>query len=89
MGRDAEEGSPAPDAPRATEPANDSTGGPPSGRAEETPSVERTTVRITSDVGEVFGVDERSYELSSDDVVTLPAENAGPLVEQDAAERLD
>ena len=54
-----------------------------------TESVERTTVRITSDVGEVFGVDERSYNLSSDDVVTLPAENAGPLVERDAAERLD
>ncbi|PSQ22129.1 hypothetical protein BRD04_04985 [Halobacteriales archaeon QS_9_67_17] len=52
-------------------------------------SVERTTVRITSDVGEVFGIDERSYNLSSDDVVTLPAENAGPLVERDAAERLD
>ena len=52
-------------------------------------SVERTTVRITRDVGEVFGVDERSYELSSDDVVTLPAENAGPLVDRDAAERLE
>jgi len=52
-------------------------------------SVERTTVRITSDIGEVFGIDERSYNLSSDDVVTLPAENAGPLVERDAAERLD
>ena len=52
-------------------------------------SVERTTVRITSDVGEVFGIDERSYNLSSDDVVMLPAENAGPLVERDAAERLD
>ena len=54
-----------------------------------TESVERTTVRITSDIGEVFGVDERSYDLSSDDVVTLPTENAGPLVERDAAERLD
>jgi DNA replication factor GINS len=51
--------------------------------------VERTTVRITRDVGEVFGVDERAYELSADDVVTLPSENAGPLVERDAAERLD
>lgn len=52
-------------------------------------AVERTTVRITRDVGEVFGVDERSYELSSDDVVTLPAENASPLVDRDAAERLE
>jgi DNA replication factor GINS len=52
-------------------------------------AVDRTTVRITSDVGEILGVDERSYELSSDDVVRLPAANADPLVERDAAERID
>ncbi|MFB6136569.1 MAG: hypothetical protein ABEJ04_07390 [Halobacteriaceae archaeon] len=50
---------------------------------------ERTTVQITRDVGEVFGVDERTYTLESDDVVTLPAENARPLVERDAAEPLE
>ncbi|WP_135806300.1 DNA replication complex subunit Gins51 [Halorussus marinus] len=49
---------------------------------------DRTTVRITRDVGEIFGVDERTYELASEDVVTLPEENAGPLVERGAAERL-
>ncbi|WP_158056184.1 hypothetical protein [Halorussus halophilus] len=49
---------------------------------------DRTTVRITSDVGEIFGVDERTYELADEDVVTLPAENAVPLVEQGAAEEL-
>ena len=36
-----------------------------------------------------FGVDEREYDLASEDVVTLPAENADPLVQRDAAERLD
>ncbi|MFB6165529.1 MAG: hypothetical protein ABEJ31_10260 [Haloarculaceae archaeon] len=51
--------------------------------------VERTTVRITRDVGEILGVDEREYDLSSEDVVTLPAANADPLVERDAAERID
>ncbi len=51
--------------------------------------IERETVRITDDVGEIYGVDDRSYELSSEDVVTLPSVNAGPLVEQGAAERLD
>ena len=50
---------------------------------------ERTTIRITRDVGEIFGVDERTYELASEDVVTLPEENAGPLVERGAAEKLD
>jgi len=55
----------------------------------ESPRVERTTVRITRDVGEVFGVDERSYELSSEDVVSLPAENVEPLVKQNAAEPLE
>jgi DNA replication factor GINS len=50
---------------------------------------ERVKVRVTDDVGEIFGVDERPYELKSEDVVTLPEENAAPLVEKDAAERLD
>lgn len=50
---------------------------------------ERTTVRLTDDVGEIFGVDERTYDLASEDVVTLPAANAEPLVEQGAAEKLE
>ncbi|QLH85042.1 DNA replication complex GINS family protein [Halosimplex pelagicum] len=57
--------------------------------AESDPSVDRATVKITSDVGEIFGVDDRSYDLTAEDVVTLPEANAGPLVERDAAERLD
>ena len=56
---------------------------------EPSETVDRTTVRITRDVGEIFGVDERSYELTSEDVVTLPEANADPLVEKDAAEKLD
>ncbi|GAD52624.1 hypothetical protein MBEHAL_1384 [Halarchaeum acidiphilum MH1-52-1] len=51
--------------------------------------IERATVRITQDVGEVLGVDERAYTLESDDVVTLPRENAEPLLARDAAEELD
>jgi len=51
--------------------------------------VDRRTVRITDDVGAIFGVDEREYDLSTDDVVTLPAANADPLVERDAAEPLE
>jgi DNA replication factor GINS len=50
---------------------------------------ERTTVRITRDVGAIFGVDEREYELSTEDVVALPSANADPLLERDAAERID
>jgi len=50
---------------------------------------ERTTLRITRDVGEIFGVDEREYDLASEDVVTLPTPNAEPLLDRDAAERLD
>ncbi len=51
--------------------------------------IDRKTVRITDEVGEIFGVDQRSYDLSTDDVVTLPADNADPLVERDAAEPLE
>ncbi|QLC32737.1 hypothetical protein EFA46_000435 [Halarchaeum sp. CBA1220] len=55
----------------------------------ETAGVERATVQITRDVGEIYGVDDRTYTLEADDVVTLPEENVDPLVERDAAERLD
>ena len=51
--------------------------------------VDRETVRITDDVGAILGVDEREYDLSEDDVVQLPAANAEPLVDRDAAERLE
>ncbi|NIC00350.1 hypothetical protein [Halobacterium sp. R2-5] len=51
--------------------------------------VDRTRVRVTDDVGEIFGVDERPYTLEAEDVVTLPEENAAPLVEKGAAEELD
>lgn len=52
-------------------------------------SVDRETVRITAEVGEILGVDERSYDLGRNDVVQLPADNVGPLIERDAAERID
>ncbi|MFC5972854.1 hypothetical protein ACFPYI_16070 [Halomarina salina] len=57
--------------------------------SEESRPVDRTTVRITRDVGEILGVDQRAYDLKSEDVVTLPTPNAEPLVDRDAAERLD
>jgi DNA replication factor GINS len=57
--------------------------------AETRESTERTTVRITSDIGEILGIDEHEYHLTSDDVVTLPDENATPLIERDAAEPLE
>jgi DNA replication factor GINS len=63
----------------ADDPSSDAAGG----------SVDRTTVRITRDVGEILGVDQRAYDLSREDVVTLPTPNADPLVDRDAAERLD
>ena len=52
-------------------------------------SIDRTTVKITSEVGEILGVDDRSYDLAPEDVVTLPDLNAKPLLEQGVAERLD
>ncbi len=51
--------------------------------------IDRTTVRITRDVGAIFGVDEREYDLAKEDVVTLPHANAQPLLDREAAERLD
>jgi len=46
-------------------------------------------VLITDDVGAILGVDDREYDLAADDVVTLPAANAEPLIEQGVAERLE
>ncbi|GAB3697724.1 DNA replication complex subunit Gins51 [Halorubrum pallidum] len=65
--------------------------GDPDGAAASGPAArdDRTTVKITRDVGAILGVDDREYELASEDVVTLPAENADPLVRRDAAERLE
>ena len=54
----------------------------------EPPGLPRTTVRITADVGEIVGADDRDYDLGNEDVVTLPEPNADVLVEKDAAERL-
>jgi DNA replication factor GINS len=50
---------------------------------------DRQTVRVTEDVGSFLGVDDREYELASDDVVSLPAANATPLLERGAAEPLE
>jgi len=49
-----------------------------SGIGVQADDVDRTTVRITSDIGDILGVDDREYTLSSDDVVTLPEQNAAP-----------
>lgn len=39
--------------------------------------------------GETVDVNDREYELATDDVVTLPEANAGALVEREAAEQLE
>lgn len=52
-------------------------------------SVSRVTVQVTQDVGEVYGIDDRTYDLSEEDVVSLPEENAKPLLENNAAITLD
>jgi len=65
-------------------------GGNPEGDAGEgDEDLERMTVRITRDVGEVFGVDQRAYDLEAEQVVDLPAANAEPLLDQNAAERVE
>lgn len=58
------------------------------GSGETLPGMPRTTVRITDEVGEVVGADDRDYDLGAEDVVTLPESNADVLVDKDAAERL-
>lgn len=83
----AHESEPEPD----PKPTDDIEAPPSSAASEETAQdgIERVTLRITRDVGEIVGVDDREYDLASEDVVTLPEANAGALLQRDAAERLD
>ena len=74
--------------PSADQPAVAKTEEEPATPDPDTPSTDRVTVRITTDVGPILGVDEREYDLRRDDLVTLPAPNARPLLEQDAAEQI-
>lgn len=80
------------DAPEATPDADATAGtGGEASEGHDAPGMDddRTTVRITRDVGEILGVDDREYELETEDVVTLPTANADPLVDRDAAEPLE
>ena len=51
--------------------------------------IDRTTVRIVEDVGEIVGVDECAYDLLADDVVSLPTDNARPLIERGVADTVE
>lgn len=82
-------GSPASSEQPATQPESTATADGESGSTAEPDDEDRTTLRITKNVGEIFGVDGREYTLRSEDVVTLPTTNAEPLVDRDAAMRLD
>jgi len=71
---------------QSTQQEPDATTEPVAAAADTTP---RTVVRITDDVGTIFGVDEREYTLQAEDVVTLPTTNAEVLLQQDAATKLE
>ncbi|WP_049926831.1 DNA replication complex subunit Gins51 [Halopiger goleimassiliensis] len=73
----------------STDPASGAGHSDAAARAPADEDVDRVTVRITRDVGSILGVDNREYTLSSDDIVTLPEQNADPLLEQEAAEPLE
>jgi len=82
-----------PDDPRsdggvAPETATVEAGATADGGGTSSDDTERTTVRLTEDVGRVLGVDDREYELKSEDVVALPQDNAEALLQREAAERL-
>ena len=70
----------------ATE-ASDSIAGESTGTAEDS-KLERRRVRITQDIDQFVGADDREYDLDADDVVTLPDVNATLLVERDVAKDL-
>jgi DNA replication factor GINS len=98
MGDDAGSPAPPPDdetAPQpdgetpAAEAGGDEADSPRSDQDGQADDVDRELVRITDDVGAILGVDDREYDLATDDVVTLPAANAEPLIDRGVAERVD
>lgn len=79
----------APDTPETADGSGAGAAGTGTASTGTTPDdTERATVRVTRDVGEVFGVDDRAYDLRASDVVCLPRAVAEPLVARDAAELL-
>ena len=64
-------------------------GAPGDGATAAQDSVDRTTVRVTENVEQFYGLDDREYDLDAEDVVTLPEANAEPLLQRGVAERLE
>ncbi|MDZ7702154.1 MAG: hypothetical protein U5J98_08890 [Halobacteriales archaeon] len=79
-----------PEADDRPEPDGGTSAAPPV-EADQSPAddADRLTVRITASVGEIYGVDDRVYTLDAEDVVSLPAPNAKPLLDRGAAQRVD
>ncbi len=80
---------PQPEEPSSRAPEAPSDGGDVPDTPGQNADVDRVTVRITRDVGPILGIDDREYTLEAEDIVTLPEQNATPLVERDAAEQLE
>ncbi len=89
-GEDVRDDAPVADDARAAEAdeESDSVGRPDGGTTAGRSGDPRTTVRITADVGSLLGMDDREYDLRSEDVVSLPDENADALVQREAATEL-
>jgi len=83
-------GARATDPTGGTDPGPDADGFAPAEEGQDdSPDSDHATVRVTADVGEILGVDGRTYRLAAADVVRLPAANAEALIEREAAEPLD
>ena len=84
------QGAPGDDAgadPAATADANEDVPEDDASPARDT--VDRATVRVTENVEQFYGLDDREYDLDEEDVVTLPEANAEPLLQRGVAERLE
>lgn len=53
------------------------------------PDVDVIEIVATEDIGEVLGVDEETYYLEKGDLIEMPTVNAGPLLEEGLAVRVN
>ena len=83
------EGDPGDDPGADTAATTDASNGADDAPADARDSVDRTMVRVTENVEQFYGLDDREYDLDEEDVVTLPEANAEPLLQRGVAERLE
>ena len=50
---------------------------------------EKVTIEVVQEVGEIYGVDGNIYNLKKGEIITLPKENAQPLIKAEVVQVIE